>query len=66
MAILQQGSLGLFTGKIGALVITKWKSKYVTLPPSFAGEVQVWLFFLSDDLKFVSETEHLGEFTISP
>lgn len=29
MAILQQGSLGVFTGKIGALVIAKWKSKYV-------------------------------------
>ncbi|KIO76694.1 hypothetical protein TH53_13540 [Pedobacter lusitanus] len=29
MAILKQGSLGIFTGKIGALVITKWKDKYV-------------------------------------
>lgn len=37
----------------------------VNLPRSFAGEVQLWLFFVSDDLKFVSETEHLGEFTIS-
>lgn len=37
----------------------------VNLPSSFAGKVLVWLFFVSDDLKFVSETEHLGEFTIS-
>lgn len=37
----------------------------VNLPVFFAGEVQVWLFFVSDDLKFVSETEHLGKFTIS-
>ncbi|MET4142520.1 hypothetical protein [Pedobacter sp. UYP1] len=29
MAILQQGSLGVFTGKVGALVISKWKDKYV-------------------------------------
>ena len=37
----------------------------VNLPGSFEGKIQVWLFFVSDDLKFVSETEHLGEFTIS-
>jgi hypothetical protein len=37
----------------------------VNLPSFFAGEVQVWLLFMSDDLKFVSETEHLGEFTIT-
>jgi len=29
MAILKQGSIGVFTGKIGALVIAKWKNKYV-------------------------------------
>ncbi|MBB6500545.1 DUF6266 family protein [Pedobacter cryoconitis] len=29
MAILKQGSIGVFTGKIGALVIVKWKDKYV-------------------------------------
>ena len=29
MAILKQGSIGIFTGKIGALVISKWKDKYV-------------------------------------
>lgn len=29
MAILKQGSLGIFTGKIGALVISKWKDQYV-------------------------------------
>lgn len=37
----------------------------VNLTRSFAGEVQVWLFFVSDDLKLVSETEHLGEFIVS-
>lgn len=36
----------------------------VNFPASFEGEVQVWLYFVSDDLKFVSETEHLGEFTL--
>ncbi|MBB6502804.1 DUF6266 family protein [Pedobacter cryoconitis] len=29
MAILEQGQLGLFNGKIGALVISKWKNSYV-------------------------------------
>jgi hypothetical protein len=29
MAILKPGSVGIFTGKIGALVITPWKDKYV-------------------------------------
>ncbi|QNK64807.1 hypothetical protein H7F33_10145 [Pedobacter sp. PAMC26386] len=29
MAILQQGPLGTFTGKIGSIVISKWKNSYV-------------------------------------
>lgn len=29
MAILEQGLIGTFTGKMGSLVISKWKNKYV-------------------------------------
>lgn len=36
----------------------------VNLPPVFLGEVHVWIFFASEDYKFVSDTQYLGEFSM--
>lgn len=36
----------------------------VNLPPGFLGEVHAWIFFASEDYKFVSDTKYLGRFDI--
>jgi len=37
----------------------------ISLPSIFVGEMHGWVFFLSEDLKLVSDTQYLGKLTVT-
>jgi len=59
MAILKQGSLGIFKGKIGALVISKWKDQYVGKSKSVRSKKKATVPLLTQQSKFKTASKFL-------